>query len=115
MNRVCRILQTVLQRHFANLRRSLHNCVPSVAAEMYSVGLISEDVKDAPTYDSMIHEFIAGMNTKRNVLKLEKYCQLFLESLSSQGGPVNAEAKVLAEDWKEEVTKLGISFNVKVD
>lgn len=93
----------------------MHDCVPSVATEMYSVGLISEAVKDAPTYDSMIREFVAGMNSKRTVSKLEEHCQLFLESLSSQGGPVNAEAKVLAEDWKEEVTKLDISFNVKVD
>ena len=93
----------------------MHDCVPSVSTEMYSLGLISEAVKDAPTYDSMIREFVAGMNSKRTVSKLEKHCQLFLGSLSSQGGPVNDEAKVLAEDWKEEVTKLGISFNVKVD
>ena len=111
--KICRTLKGVLKTRFASLSRSLKDTLPYVAAEMYSKGLISEVVKDNPTYDSMIREFEAGLQFLESVSELENHCQLFLKCLSIQGGPAAGAAKALAKDWNEEVNKnCGIFFNI---
>ena len=105
IDKIRRTLKEVLKKKFASLSRSLKDTLPNVAAEMYSKGLISEAVKDNPTYDSMRREFEAGLQFLESVSELENHCQLFLKCLSSQGGPVVGAAKVLAKDWNEEVNK----------
>ena len=113
IDKIRRTLKEVLKKKFASLSRSLKDTLPNIAAEMYSKGLISEAVKDNPTYDSMIREFEAGLQFLGSVSELENYCQLFLECLSIQGGPVVGAAKVLAKDWNDEVNKnCDIFFNL---
>ena len=113
IDKIRRTLKEVLKKKFASLSRSLKDTLSYVAAEMYSKGLISETVKDNPTYDSMIREFEAGLQFLESVSELENHCQLFLKCLSSQGGPVVGAAKVLAKDWNEEVNKnCGILLNL---
>ena len=113
MDKICRTLKEVLKTKYASLSHSLKDTLPYVAAEMYSKGLISEAVKDNPTYDSMIREFEAGLQFLQSVPELENHCQLFLKCLSIQGGPVEIAAKTLANDWNEEVNKnCDIFFNL---
>ena len=113
IDKIRRTLKEVLKKKFASLSRSLKDTLSYVAAEMYSKGLISEAVKDNPTYDSMIREFEAGLQFLESVSEVENHCQLFLECLSSQGGPAVGAAKVLAKDWNDEVNKsCGILLNL---
>ena len=113
IDKIRRTLKEVLKKKFASLSRSLKDTLPYVAAEMYSKGLISEAVKDNPTYDSMIRELEVGLQFLESVSELENHCQLFLECLSSQGGPAVGAAKVLAKDWNDEVNKnCGILLNL---
>ena len=111
---ICRTLKGVLKTKYASLSRSLKGTtLPSVAAEMYSKELISEVVKDNPTYESMISEFDAGLQFLESVSELENHCQLLLKCLSIQGSPVARAAKALAKDWNDEVNKnCGIFFNI---
>ena len=82
---ICRTLKGVLKTKYASLSRSLKGTtLPSVAAEMYSKELISEAVKDNPTYESMIREFDAGLQFLESVSELENHCQLLLKCLSIQ-------------------------------
>ena len=82
---------------------------------MYSRNLIADAVNEAPTFGSMIGEFQNGMQFQGSVVELEKHCQLFLDSLSSQGGPVERAAIHLAEEWKKNVNEeFGIPLNLSV-
>ena len=74
---------------------------------MYSRNLISYAVYKAPTYGSMIGEFQNGMEFQGSVAELENHCQLFLESLSSQGGQVERAAKHLEEEWNKQFIEFG--------
>lgn len=113
-DRVTEILQKVLQEQSANLTKLLSNCLSSVATELFSNNLITDYVHRNPTYQSVIDDYNNGMKYK-SVPELEKHCQLFLDSLSGQGGPVKDAAKALARYWKEEVNKeLGIDFKLNV-
>ena len=54
------------------------------------------------------------MNFK-SISELEEYCQVLLNSLSSQGGPVKSVAKVIRGYWKDEINEeLGIRLNLNV-
>ena len=72
---------------------------------MYARGLLSESVKDHPTYDRLMREFEAGLNFKKTVKAIEEHCQSFIASVSSQKGPAESHARAIADEWKDEVMK----------
>ena len=83
---------------------------------MYSKRLISESVRDNPTVYSVVGEFESGMRLINNISKLQEHCQLFLQCLSSEGGPMKLAAQKLCQDWIEEVKKTcDISLDLTCD
>ena len=83
---------------------------------MYSKRLISESVRDSPTVYNVIGEFESGMKLASNISKLQEHCQLFLQCLSSEGGPTKLTAQKLCQDWMEEVKKqCDISLDLTCD
>ena len=102
---VHKVLKSVLTSHFADLSNQLSRCLPRVSAAMFSKRLISESVRDYPTVYSVVGEFESGMRLANNISKLQKHCQLFLQCLSSEGGPMKLTAQKLCQDWMEEVKK----------
>ena len=108
------ILKRVLQEQSAYLTDLLSSCLTDVATEMFAKKLITKHVYNNPTYRSVMNDYENGMNFK-SIFELEKHCQLFLDSLSSQGGPVESAAKVIVEQWKDEINKeIGITLNFNV-
>ena len=113
---VNKVLKSVLTSHFADLSNQLSRCLPRVSAVMYSKRLISESVKKSPTIDNVIDEFESGMRLANNISNLQEHCQLFLQCLSSEGGPTKLAAQKLCRDWMEEVKKqCYISLNLTCD
>ena len=83
---------------------------------MYSKRLISESVRDSPTVYNVIGEFESGMRLADSISKLQEHCQLFLQCLSSEGGPTKLAAQKLCQDWIEEVKKqCDISLDLTCD
>ena len=81
---------------------------------MFARKLITKSVYNNPNYKDVMNDYKNGMNYK-SISELEEYCQLFLNSLSSQGGPVESVAKVIAGYWKDEINKeLGTTLNFNV-
>ena len=99
------MLKGVLTSHFADLSNQLSRCLPQISATMYSKRLISESVRKSPAIDKLIDEFESGMRLASNIPKLQEHCQLFLQCLSSEGGPTELAAQKLCQDWIEEVKK----------
>ena len=113
-DRVREILKRVLREQSADLTDLLDDCLPNVAMQMYAKSLITEPVHRNPTYISVMKDYKNGMKFK-TVPELEKHCHIFLDCLSSQGGPVKAAAKAIAGYWKDEINKeLGIKLNLTV-
>ena len=102
-----RTLQTVLKNQYILLNDALKSSLQDVANIMFAKGLIVKSVKDSPTYDSVIHEFEAGMRCVKDITQLEEYCQTFLDCLydGSQGGAARLAAQNLAKEWKKDVQK----------
>ena len=112
VKQVKKILKDILLSHFAGLSDQLRLCLHQVTTKMYSCALISKSVRDSPTVYSVIDEFENGLQYKDDVLKLQEHCQLFLQCLSSEGGPMTLAAKKLCQDWMEEINK---QCNVNLD
>ena len=113
---VHKVLKSVLTIHFSDLSNQLSRCLPRVSAAMYSKSLISESVRDSPTVYNVIGEFESGMRLANNISKLQEHCQLFLQCLSSEGGPTKLAAQKLCQDWMEEVKKqCDISLDLTCD
>ena len=113
-DRVKEILKRVLQEQSADLTDLLYGCLQNVVTQMYAKRLITEPVYRNPTYQSVMKDYENGMKFK-TVPELEKHCQLFLDCLSSQGGPVKDAAKAIAGYWKDKINKeLGIKLNLTV-
>ena len=102
---VHKVLKSVLTNHFADLSNQLSRCLSQISTSMYSKRLISESVRDSPTVYNVIGEFESGMRLASNISKLQEHCQLFLQCLSSEGGPTKLVAQKLCQDWMEEVKK----------
>ena len=96
------------------MRLALRFCLEDVARDMVSKGLISESTMTSLNYDTVISEFKTRMKEKEDTHHVEKHCRLFLTCLSSQGGPAEAVAEDLAEQWKKELQELNVSLSFDV-
>ena len=84
---------------------------------MFSHNLVTRSVRGSPTVHSVINEFENAMQyLKEDISKLQEHCQVFLQCLSSEGGPMKLAAQNLCQDWMEEVKKqCDISLDLTCD
>lgn len=98
---VLKLVEESLQKNFARLERATAYCIDGIRAELFSKGLISESVKDSPTYDKIINEFKIGLSFMQDVSKLQDHYDKFLDCFSSQGGPARIASDQLKEEWAQ--------------
>ena len=79
----------------------IQTSLPSVTREMYQAKIISEEVKDNPTADKILKEFINGMEWIKNQVSMEKRCKKFLDAFHIIGGTFILASETLTEEWLE--------------
>ena len=110
-----RIIQDVLTQWYSDLSEVLRTSLQEIATNMYSHGLITKTVNDAPTFKDIMNEFQSGMKLIRNYQRLVRYCELFLQTLVDQRGPPSQAAFSIAEDWTDKIKEklnITIEFNI---
>ena len=113
---VKKIIQDILTKYHAALDGSLKAPIKSIAADMYSHGLISESTRDAANFNDIVTEFKLGLAFIHDGQKLLKHCRLFLKSLAKQGGPYELAADSIAKEWTTNINKnlnINVEFNTK--
>ena len=102
---VVRIIKKCLDEEYANITDAMSTTAVAklVAGELFSVSVVSKEVKDEPTYDKIQQEFLAGMKFIKKLDKLEEHCFLFLEVLTKVQGPLRKAAETLERSWTEKV------------
>ena len=99
-----RVLESTLDSRDADLSKLLQcACLRSFANEMFSVTLISGEVKKQPEFDKIMGEFKAKMLFIDTQSKLEEHCYKLLMVLKKLGGPLVDAAKVLEKSWVDAV------------
>uniref|UniRef100_A0A1X7TBH8 Uncharacterized protein n=1 Tax=Amphimedon queenslandica TaxID=400682 RepID=A0A1X7TBH8_AMPQE len=93
-----KIKQVMIENHsdFAGL---LQFSLEDVANKLFEVHMIPPKVQQLPTYDAISTCFVSMMSLLDSKSDLEEHCMMFLEALSSVGGPIERVAKRLQEKW----------------
>ena len=108
-----RLIRHVLTMKHAALVGLPKSSLPCLAAEMYCVGLVSIGVKETPTFDAIIGEFLAGMDFQSSHTDLQKDLVKFLSCFNKVGGSFATASKVLRNEWTDIMRKeLNIELNL---
>ena len=99
------LIMRVLNKHYTALTNLPKIFFEDVAAELYSVGLVSTGIQRTPTFDNIIKEFEAGMSFKRSLTELQEYLIKFLTSLKKVGGSFATLASVLQDEWTKTIRR----------
>ncbi|XP_019856472.1 PREDICTED: uncharacterized protein LOC109584996 [Amphimedon queenslandica] len=93
-----KIKKVMIENHtdFAGL---LQFSLVHVANKLFEVHMIPPEVQQSPTYDAISTCFVNMMSLLDSKSDLEDHCMIFLEALSSVGGPIERVAKRLREKW----------------
>ena len=109
-----KIIKDVLTEYFADLDRLLTTTVKPFAARMYEHGIITLATRNSLNFDNIMSEFLGGMRFKRgDGLRLR--CQVFLDCLVNQGGPLRDAACDIATTWTTEIEQkldICITFDI---
>ena len=84
------------------LKRAFDRNMKEIVSNLYKAGVISLGVKDNPSYDAIMEEFLDAVSCFDNDKQLAEYCGKFLKVLISIGGPT----KIHGEMIKKEIEKI---------
>ena len=70
-----------------------------ISSVLYPAGIITHDVFQSPSYNTIIDQFEVGMNIKRTQRDLEEHCKKFIAALTKHG---NLQVKNIAEKIRQE-------------
>ena len=70
------VMKDLLQEVHSSLKLVLRHCLQQVAAEMFNKNLISQSVKDDPTYDKFITLIQSSIFTKTCLIKYLRVCKI---------------------------------------
>lgn len=78
---------------------------------LYQNGIITEGGKDSKDFDTMLSEFICGMDYLQSVTEYEEHCTKLLDTLTALSGNARRASNVLRQAWITAVKQsVGIDF-----
>ena len=106
-------IKGVLDSKFAVLKSATKNSIRSIVPELFSSGIISEEVREKADYGMIVGDFKSNLDLKESRREVEELCCKFLNGLACQGGPTRAAADSLCGEWKKSIKeKHDIDFNL---
>ena len=110
------MINDVLVSHDASLNFLPKKALSELASQLYTVRLVNNAVRQAPSMEECIDEFKASLSFKRKLPQVEEHCQKFLSSFIAVRGSYADAAEALGEDWIEAIrNELGLDFNIDID
>ena len=87
----------VFQDAYDNLRSVLENSMTSFSGNAYSAGLISSHVMRTKNFEGILQEFTSGLKMMKNVLEVQKHCQILIKILEDIRGPAAIAGRNLTQ------------------
>ena len=98
-------IQAVFNEKFANLNDMLRNVIQVFADRLFSILLISNHVKESPTYATIINEVMSAMKFQKDPSEIVEHIVLFLKTMSQLGPPQQRAANSIAKELTECIDK----------
>lgn len=111
LKKLVRILKNTYDERFASFCRILKGNMEAFALNLRQNGIIGDDIFEKKEYSTMVSQFKAGLDFKRDWKAVEQHCQKFLDSLSDSGPQPQEAAEQLKESWQRAVLReMGMTF-----
>jgi hypothetical protein len=78
----------------------------ALAAQLFELGLVTAPVRDDPSYDNIIKDFLSGLSYKTTPDEVSRHCEAFLKGFREIGGPFKSASNSLRDDWKKATNNL---------
>ena len=88
-----------MNENHSNFAGLLQFSLVHVANKLFEAHIIPPEVQKSPTYDAIATYFLSMMELLDSKSDLENHCVMFLEALSSVGGPIEFVANLLRKKW----------------
>jgi hypothetical protein len=92
-------IKRVLQNNHAKLNKLPKTSLKSLAAHLYTNGVINEEMKANPSMDEIIDEFESGLEFKKRKQDMEDHCAKFFKAFTDTGGSY----AIAAEEMEKEI------------
>lgn len=113
--KVKRYIQQIMEKNHDNFRLLFESSMKSFADKLFSASLITRDVQENPTNDTVISCFLSGFAFKDELHEIDEHCAKFFKVFHEMGGPfVDAANKVVKTIQKTVRDNMGISLNIDV-
>uniref|UniRef100_A0A1X7TSU4 Uncharacterized protein n=1 Tax=Amphimedon queenslandica TaxID=400682 RepID=A0A1X7TSU4_AMPQE len=92
-------IKQVMNENHSDFADILESSLKDIANKLFEAKIVAQQVQKSPTYDAIASSFLSLMKILDSKSALEKHCMMFLEALSSVGGPIERVAECLQEKW----------------
>ena len=103
VSRVIASIKEEMNKKFAGLKSIFDNSIDVVTAEMFTVGLISSEVKSRQSAEAIITDFQSGFVFMNSLPEIEQHCSTFFDVLEKLGGPFRIASNSLKQSIKKNV------------
>ena len=93
-------IKEILRLHYATIEIATQCSLDKIASQLYTDEIITESVKNTPSYSSIVKEFESILTLTNDISKLKKQCEVFLKCIN-QGGPTKNVVITLQTKWNE--------------
>ena len=103
-----------INRKFAPLKNLFEPSINRVTAELFTVGIISDEVQRNPSTNSILQDFYTGFAFMNTIEKVEQHCKKFFSIFDKMGGPFTIAGNSLKQDIAESISR-NFDFNISFD
>ena len=109
VSEVVATVQEEIDKKFSGLKRVFSNSIEGISTEMFTAGLICNEVKNKQSADSIIAEFQSMFLFKSSLSEIEQHCTTFFGVLNKMGGSFKDAGNYLKQSIKKVIKE---KFNI---
>ena len=111
LDKLKQVIKNVVTENYAKLTDFPKDNLPTLAAKLFELKIISRPVKNDPSYNSIIGEFEGGLMFISSFIEIKEHCRNFLSGLKFVGGGLANAADTLKQSWNAAIQrKWGVGF-----
>ena len=103
-----------IDRKFASLKNLFDPSMDAISAELFTVGIISNDVKNSPSTNTILQSFYSGFTFMNTIEEVQCHCRKFFSALDKMGGPFIIASNSLKQDIIKSIIR-NFNFNIFFD
>ena len=106
-------IDSVIDKNYSRLNTLFDGGLKSISLELYTAGIITNEVLKEPSFEGIMSCFKAGFAFKLELSEIEEYCRTFFKAFYKVGGPFPGAAEMMKKSIVSTV-KTKVSVEMKI-